>query len=173
MRAALHEGAGHEEALLPHVVGGARTPAQRVAVYSSMYLWRLVQALAEDFPVVRRLLGERLFERVAVTHVKRHPSLRLLTLPQGALEVAGGAALGALSPGRVQPVAVWRKGFEVREAPLGPAEAEALRRALAGSEVAAVCEAFADCAEPGPAAIAALVEWVGDGWICGANPSPG
>ena len=98
-----------------------------------------------------------------------HPSLQLLSLPRGALEVAGGVGLEALSPDRLQPVAVWRKGHDVREAPLGPSEAEALRRALAGGDVASVCEAFADAPNPGEAAIAALVEWVGDDWICGAG----
>ncbi len=72
MRAALHD--GDPERLLPMVAEGGLPGDERIEVYRTMYWARLAEALAADFPLVRRMLGEGLFDRVAVTHVKRHPS---------------------------------------------------------------------------------------------------
>ena len=232
MRAALHD--GDAVAFVSSVARSGRTPEERLAVYGNMYFSRQAAALAEDFPLVRRLAGPELFERLAVTHVKRHPSahpslaflgrefeetlaflelsaeaavarlewarveafwapdaalltaadlgalgeklaeevlllhpsLRLVELAEGALEIAAGAGETALVPGRTQPVAVFRKQESVREAPLSAMEAEALRRSLAGATVAAVCEAFVAAESPINVALRALVEWVNDGWVC-------
>ena len=232
MRAALHQ--GDAAAFLPLLARGGRSPEQRLEVYSSMYFTRQTQALGEDFPLVRRLAGHELFERLAVTHVKRHPSqnpsiaflgrafeetltsleltaeaavarlewarvesfwapdrelltaqdlgalgerlgesvldlhpsLRLLDLAEGVLAIAAGAGEEALHPERRQAVAVFRKSEAVHQAPLSELEAEALRRALAGANVAEVCEAFASEEAPVEAALRALVEWVNDGWVC-------
>jgi Putative DNA-binding domain len=69
MRAALHDGnAGPLAALV------TERSAPRIEVYRSMYWARQLEALADDFPGVRRMLGEELFERVAFTHVRRRPS---------------------------------------------------------------------------------------------------
>jgi len=75
MRAALHE--GQAARLLPMVearAGVGLPPERRVEVYRTMYWARLSEALASDFPLVQRLIGDELFDRVVVTHVKRHPS---------------------------------------------------------------------------------------------------
>lgn len=53
---------------------GSWTAEDGLSVYVEMYWGRLVMALADDFPVVVTMLGRPLFERVAVTHLKRHPS---------------------------------------------------------------------------------------------------
>jgi hypothetical protein len=46
----------------------------RVAVYSDMYLWRLVDALRETFPKVLRHLGDEQFAALAEDYVRRNPS---------------------------------------------------------------------------------------------------
>ena len=235
MRAALHE--GEAVAFLARVAPGGLPAAARLEVYSHMYFSRQAQALADDFPLVQRLAGAPLFERLAVTHVKRrpsshpslahlgrgfeetlrsldllaeaavarlewarveafwapdagavsaaelgalgerlgeavlelHPSLRLLSLAGGVLEVAAGAGPEALALETAQAAAIWRKGFTVLEAPLTPLEADALGRALAGQTVGAICDTFASAPSPGEAALQALSEWLADGWVCGLH----
>jgi hypothetical protein len=231
MRAALHQ--GETAAFLASVDRGGRTPERRLEVYANMYFSRQVQALAEDFPLVRRLAGPELFERLAVTHVKRHPSthpslaflgrgfeetlrsleldaeaavarlewaralafwapdatlrtaqdlgalgarlsdevlafhpsLQLVTLAGGVLEVAAGADASVLALGSSRPAAVFRKQEAVHEVALQDLEAEALRRALGGAPFGEVCEAFARADAPLDLALQALREWVGDGWV--------
>jgi hypothetical protein len=46
----------------------------RVAVYSDMYLWRLVDALRETFPDLLRCLGEEQFAALATDYVRQNPS---------------------------------------------------------------------------------------------------
>ncbi len=48
----------------------------RVDLYADMYLARLTEALAAEFPRVRGALGERRFARLAKEYVARHPSRR-------------------------------------------------------------------------------------------------
>lgn len=49
-------------------------PAERVAIYSDMYLLRIVDALAEDYRAVRAVLGAERFRAVAQRYVTRFPS---------------------------------------------------------------------------------------------------
>ncbi len=72
MVAALHD--DQPDAMLALVADGPRPAAAQLAVYRSMYWVRLADALASDYPTVRRRLGEALFQRIAVTHARRHPS---------------------------------------------------------------------------------------------------
>jgi hypothetical protein len=48
----------------------------RVDIYVDMYLARLIEALAAEFPRVRMALGEAAFERLAAAYFERHPSRR-------------------------------------------------------------------------------------------------
>jgi len=54
----------------------------RLDVYSSMYFFRLLDCLAEDFPALDAVLGHEGFHRLArdylAVHPSRHPSLRML-----------------------------------------------------------------------------------------------
>lgn len=55
--------------------GSADLPAaERVAIYADMYLWRLVDALREDYPKVAALLGDDRFLALAEAYVREHPS---------------------------------------------------------------------------------------------------
>jgi hypothetical protein len=64
-----------------HVTGNSRlTPAEQVDIYRRQYWLRHVDALTEDYPGVRYLIGEEAFEAFLraylVAHPPRHPSLR-------------------------------------------------------------------------------------------------
>jgi hypothetical protein len=48
--------------------------AERVAIYSGMYLWRLVEALRETFPKLVRHLGDERFAALAEDYLRRNPS---------------------------------------------------------------------------------------------------
>jgi hypothetical protein len=49
-------------------------PAERVAIYSGMYLSRIVDALREDFPKVAGLLGAEPFADLVRDYLSEHPS---------------------------------------------------------------------------------------------------
>jgi hypothetical protein len=48
--------------------------AERVEIYADMYLWRLVDALREDYPKLAALLGDDRFYALAEAYVREHPS---------------------------------------------------------------------------------------------------
>ena len=50
------------------------TPAERVGVYQGMYLMRMEEALATDYPVIRHFLGDEGFEELVQDYVGRYPS---------------------------------------------------------------------------------------------------
>jgi hypothetical protein len=50
------------------------TPAERVGVYHGMYLMRMEEALATDYPVIRYHLGDDAFEQLVDDYVSRYPS---------------------------------------------------------------------------------------------------
>lgn len=53
----------------------ATMPAKdRVEIYASMFFWRQVDALREDFPHLAQLLGERAFEELCRAYVVQVPS---------------------------------------------------------------------------------------------------
>ena len=50
------------------------SPAERVGVYHGMYLMRMEEALAADYPVIRYHLGDHQFGHLARAYVGRYPS---------------------------------------------------------------------------------------------------
>jgi hypothetical protein len=55
--------------------GTSDLPAEeRVAIYSNMYLWRLVDALRETFPNLVRQIGDERFAALAEDYLRRTPS---------------------------------------------------------------------------------------------------
>jgi len=76
-RAFWHALAGEEpSAALTAVVAPSPSlaPAERVGIYAGMYVARIVEALAEDFPKVAATLGPEAFADVVRAYVARHPS---------------------------------------------------------------------------------------------------
>ena len=73
-----------DEARIGEVVLPSKTltPIQRVGVYANMYPLRMRDALATDFPVVKRIVGEDawngLVDGYVVDHYSRHPNLNQL-----------------------------------------------------------------------------------------------
>lgn len=50
------------------------TAAERVGIYHGMYLMRMEEALATDYPVIKHLLGDDDFAELVRDYVRRHPS---------------------------------------------------------------------------------------------------
>ncbi|HEY3205066.1 MAG TPA: DNA-binding domain-containing protein [Thermoanaerobaculia bacterium] len=51
------------------------TSVERVGVYQGMYLLRMVEALASDYPAVAHWMGEERFEKLVSRYVQAHPSV--------------------------------------------------------------------------------------------------
>lgn len=49
---------------------------ERIGVYADMYLWRLADALREDYPKLAALLGQERFLALAEAYAREHPSDR-------------------------------------------------------------------------------------------------
>jgi len=74
----LHKGkadGGEADAGLTRVIAPSATldPAGRVAIYQTMYFWRLHEVLCEDFPKLRAAVGDE-FETLARDYLAVHPS---------------------------------------------------------------------------------------------------
>jgi hypothetical protein len=75
----LHE--GQADAGLTSIIAPSSTlgPTERIAIYQTMYFWRLHEVLREDFPKLAEALGDE-FETLArdylTTHPSEHPSVR-------------------------------------------------------------------------------------------------
>jgi len=50
------------------------TAAERVGIYHGMYMMRMEEALAADYPLIRRFLGERAFAELVRDYVQSYPS---------------------------------------------------------------------------------------------------
>ena len=50
------------------------SPAERVGVYHGMYLMRMEEALAADYPVIKHFLGAEVFDELVRDYVVRYPS---------------------------------------------------------------------------------------------------
>jgi len=50
------------------------TAFERLEIYNRQYWFRVLGALAEDFPALRALLGARRFEALSVAYLRAHPS---------------------------------------------------------------------------------------------------
>jgi hypothetical protein len=102
--------------------------AERIGIYSDMYLWRLADSLREDYPKLAALLSDERFLELAEAYAREHPSDRpdlgqfgrhlpefLRRFP--APERADLAALAALE---------WARSEVFFEAPVTPVGREAL-----------------------------------------------
>lgn len=59
------------------LVGSTELPAnERIGIYADMYLWRLSDALREDYPKLAALLGDERFLALADAYAREHPSDR-------------------------------------------------------------------------------------------------
>jgi hypothetical protein len=57
------------------VVGSNRLPAgERVAIYARGYVLRLLDCLRQDFPLLRRTVGDQVFDLFALAYIRAQPS---------------------------------------------------------------------------------------------------
>jgi len=50
------------------------TPFERLEIYNRQYWFRVFDALAEDFPALRAVVGSRAFEQLSIAYLTEHPS---------------------------------------------------------------------------------------------------
>ena len=50
------------------------SPFERLEIYNRQYWFRVLGALAEDFPALRSVIGARAFEAMSVAYLSEHPS---------------------------------------------------------------------------------------------------
>jgi len=108
-------------------------------------------------------------ESMAGVRLRMASSLRVIGLAHDAAAPWRSLEAGedVLPPQEGSAVAVWRRGFEVFHCTLPPEEAEALRAAMEGEPIDAICSAFAERPNPAAEAHAAISSWFAEGWIAG------
>ena len=52
----------------------AQTSVERLAIYADAYFARLLECLGEEFPILRKTLGEETFDAFAFDYLQRYPS---------------------------------------------------------------------------------------------------
>jgi hypothetical protein len=50
------------------------TPFERLEIYNRQYWYRVLSALAEDFPALRAVVGARSFNEISIAYLTEHPS---------------------------------------------------------------------------------------------------
>lgn len=66
---------GRSQDILRQLRGNARESAETMfAVYRNAYWSRLAEALGNDFPALKALMGDQAFDRMARAYIARHPS---------------------------------------------------------------------------------------------------
>lgn len=108
-------------------------------------------------------------ENVAGVRLRIAPSLCVIGLAHDAAALWRSLEAGeeVLPPREGPAAAVWRRGFEVFHCTLPPEEAGALRAAMEGQPIDAICSAFAGRPDPATEAHAAISSWFAEGWIAG------
>ncbi len=127
--------ADDDEALLPLVHGRGLSPRQRLQVYRNNTFISLADALAANFPVVHRLVGEAFFRAAARAYIREQPPCRPCLAEYG----EGFAAfLARFPPARALP---YLPDVARLERTVAACEQASHSPALAPTELAAVPEA--------------------------------
>ena len=75
MRANAPDGRPMSEVAERFIAPNSRLTAfERLEIYNRQYWFRLLSALAEDFPALRAVVGANAFERLAIDYLAAHPS---------------------------------------------------------------------------------------------------
>ena len=101
---------GDSREIAHSVVGGGLAPAQRVQVYRNAVRVRLKDALADTYPVLRRLVGDACFDGVAAEFALACYAKSVMT----ALEVEPLGALTANEAATLADGLAPRDGFDRR-----------------------------------------------------------
>jgi hypothetical protein len=104
-------------------------PVERLELYHRQYWYRLLDSLAEDFPALQRLLGERRFWRLAESYLEatssrsftlRHLGDKLANFLESNPRLAGPQPVHAIELARLEYALC--EAFEAAELPLVPAD---------------------------------------------------
>ena len=75
MRSTAPDGRPMAEVAASFIAPNSRlTSFERLEIYNRQYWYRVLGALAEDFPALRALVGERRFEALSIAYLTEHPS---------------------------------------------------------------------------------------------------
>jgi hypothetical protein len=75
MRAQAPDGRPMADVVGAFVAANSRlTPVERLEIYNRQYWYRLLDALAEDFPALRAVVGGRAFHQLSIEYLTVHPS---------------------------------------------------------------------------------------------------
>jgi len=75
MRAATPDGRATADVAASFIAPNSRlTPFERLEIYNRQYWFRVLGALAEDFPALRAIVGGRAFHALSVAYLVAHPS---------------------------------------------------------------------------------------------------
>lgn len=75
MRAHAADGRAMEQVAASFVAPNSRlTPFERLEIYNRQYWYRVLGALAEDFPALRTVVGGRAFDALSIAYLSAHPS---------------------------------------------------------------------------------------------------
>ncbi len=75
MRRETLDGRSMEEVAASFIAPNSRLTAfERLEIYNRQYWFRVLGALAEDFPALRSVIGARAFDAMSVAYLTAHPS---------------------------------------------------------------------------------------------------
>jgi hypothetical protein len=75
MRAVAPDGRPMDAVAASFIAPNSRLSAfERLEIYNRQYWFRVLDALAEDFPALRAVVGERAFEALSIAYLTAHPS---------------------------------------------------------------------------------------------------
>jgi hypothetical protein len=131
----------------------------------------------ESEAVGAEVLATLAAEAVGGARLRMSPSVRVLSLGHDAAAVwrrlESGKPPGSPVPGP-SAAAVWRREFDVFHCALPLHEAAALRAALDGGTLEAICAPFAERPDPAAEAHAAISSWFEERWVASVvAPAPG
>ena len=129
---------------------------------------RGVVSIAEDTDPLPLTALSAHGEGVVGMHCTFAPSVRWMDATHDVCAVIDALASDRLPPSphaAPNTLVAWRHDDQVYHTALTGPAADALHRALEGSDIATICDAFATCSEPAQAAFAALGAWFADGWV--------
>jgi Putative DNA-binding domain len=75
MRAGAPDGRSMADVAAAFIAPNSRlTPFERLEIYNRQYWYRVLDALAEDFPALRAVVGGRAFQQLSIDYLTAHPS---------------------------------------------------------------------------------------------------
>ncbi|MGD1106238.1 MAG: DNA-binding domain-containing protein [Terracidiphilus sp.] len=75
MRSTAPDGRSMAEVAASFIAPNSRLTAfERLEIYNRQYWYRVLGALAEDFPALRAVIGSRRFEALSIAYITEHPS---------------------------------------------------------------------------------------------------